>query len=130
MRIIIVGIGKVGYMIAENLSDEGHGVTVIDTDEDALRRADEALDVLCVKGNGPIDAFFNAIHGRKLDRFTFVDYSEHAITDGSDSRAVAYIHLRSVEGDNVFGVGISHNINLAPLRGIISAINRWHGKID
>ncbi len=75
-------------------------------------------------GNGPIDAFFNAIHGQKMDRFTFVDYKEHAISDGSDSMAVAYIQLRDQEGRDWFGVGIDHNINLAPLRGILSAINR------
>lgn len=76
------------------------------------------------EGNGPIDAFFNAIHGQKMDRYTFVDYSEHAISDGSDSMAVAYIQLRDENGNDVFGVGISHNINLAPLKGILSAINR------
>ena len=75
-------------------------------------------------GNGPIDAFFNAIHGQKMDRFTFVDYKEHAITRGSDSLAVAYIHLRDQQGKDVFGVGVSPNINLAPLKGILSAINR------
>ena len=75
-------------------------------------------------GNGPIDAFFNAIHGQKMDRFTFVDYKEHAIKRGSDSQAVAYIHLQDQAGQDWFGVGISHNINLAPLKGILSAINR------
>lgn len=76
------------------------------------------------QGNGPIDAFFNAVHGQKIDRFTFVDYKEHAITKGSDSQAVAYIHLKDQKGQDVFGVGISPNINLAPLKGILSAINR------
>lgn len=76
------------------------------------------------KGNGPIDAFFNSIRGQKMDRFTFVDYKEHAVRSGSDSMAVAYIHLRSKAGKDVFGVGVSHNISLAPLRGILSAINR------
>lgn len=76
------------------------------------------------QGNGPIDAFFNAVHGQKMDRFTFVDYKEHAITRGSDSQAVAYIHLKDQKGQDVFGVGISPNINLAPLKGILSAINR------
>ena len=33
------------------------------------------------EGNGPIDAFFNAVHGQDLDRYTFVDYMEHAIND-------------------------------------------------
>ena len=76
------------------------------------------------EGNGPIDAFFNAIHGQKMDRFTFVNYTEHAIKSGSDSQAVAYIQLKDAEGNSVFGVGVDHNINLAPLRGILSAINR------
>ncbi len=76
------------------------------------------------EGNGPIDAFFNAIHGQKIDRLTFVDYKEHAIRSGSDSMAVAYIKLRDGSGRDWFGVGVSHNINLAPLKGILSAINR------
>ena len=52
MKIIIVGAGKVGFTLAEHLSREDHDVTVIDTGEEALRRADQALDVMCVKGNG------------------------------------------------------------------------------
>ena len=87
-----------------------------------LRHTDTIFEV-SGEGNGPIDAFFNAIHGQKMDRFTFIDYKEHAISDGSDSMAVAYIHLRDNDGKDVFGVGIDHNINLAPLRGILSAIN-------
>ncbi len=88
-----------------------------------LRHTDTVFEV-SGEGNGPIDAFFNAIHGQKMDRFTFVDYKEHAVSDGSDSMAVAYIQLRDQDGKDVFGVGMDHNINLAPLRGILSAINR------
>ncbi len=88
-----------------------------------LRHTDTVFEV-SGEGNGPIDAFFNAIHGQKMDRFAFVDYKEHAVSDGSDSMAVAYIHLRDKDGKDVFGVGLDHNINLAPLRGILSAINR------
>jgi len=88
-----------------------------------LQHTDTVFEV-SGEGNGPIDAFFNAIHGQKMDRFTFVDYKEHAITRGSDSMAVAYIQLRDERGQDVFGVGVDHNINLAPLRGILSAINR------
>lgn len=88
-----------------------------------LRHKDTEFQV-SGSGNGPVDAFFNAIHGQKMDRFTFVDYKEHAISRGSDSMAVAYIQLRDSLGQDIFGVGISHNINLAPLKGILSAINR------
>ena len=76
------------------------------------------------EGNGPIDAFYNAIRGQKMAQFTFLDYKSHAITNGSDSQGVAYILLQDQQGRKFYGVGISHNINLAPLRGIISAINR------
>ncbi|MEG1972444.1 MAG: NAD-binding protein, partial [Oscillospiraceae bacterium] len=52
MKIVIVGDGKVGFTLAEHLSLENHDVTIIDTNEVALRRAGDALDVMCVKGNG------------------------------------------------------------------------------
>ncbi|MGI5928701.1 2-isopropylmalate synthase [Pseudoflavonifractor sp.] len=110
----------VRHSFAEFTDEDGHShVTFAGT----IRHHDSTFQVNG-SGNGPIDAFFNAIHGQKMDRFTFVDYKEHAISDGSDSMAVAYIQLRDQEGKDHFGVGISHNINLAPLKGILSAINR------
>ncbi len=76
------------------------------------------------EGNGPIDAFFNAVANMNISAYHFVSYSEHAITSGSDSRAVAYIQLEKPDGKTIFGVGISHNIYLAPIRAILCAINR------
>lgn len=52
MNIIIVGDGKVGYTIAGYLAKEDHDITIIDKNEEALRKADDTLDVMCVKGNG------------------------------------------------------------------------------
>jgi len=52
MKIIIIGDGKVGYSLAEHLSQEDHDVTIIDKDPEALRKASESLDVMCVRGNG------------------------------------------------------------------------------
>ena len=110
----------VRHSFAEFTDEEGHShVTFAGT----LRHADTTFQVQG-SGNGPIDAFFNAIHGQKMDHFTFVDYKEHAVKQGSDSQAVAYIHLQDENGVDWFGVGMSHNINLAPLKGILSAINR------
>ena len=51
MRIIIIGAGKVGYYLAENLCKENH-VTIIDKNDATLKRAEEQLEVLCIKGNG------------------------------------------------------------------------------
>ncbi len=79
------------------------------------------------EGNGPIDAFFNALHDLpegRLDGYEFVDYKEHAISSGSDTQAVCYIHLKAPDGRDVFGVGKSHNINRASLRAILCAVNR------
>jgi trk system potassium uptake protein TrkA len=52
LNIIIVGNGKVGYTVAQYLSNDGHDVTVLDNNKDALVRASETLDVMCLKGNG------------------------------------------------------------------------------
>lgn len=52
LKIIIVGAGKVGYALAEQLCRENHDVTIIDSSEDALRRACDTLDVMGFKGNG------------------------------------------------------------------------------
>lgn len=49
MKIIIVGDGKVGYSLAENLSKEKHDVIVIDKNPEALRKASDYLDVMCIR---------------------------------------------------------------------------------
>ncbi len=75
-------------------------------------------------GSGPIEAFFSAIEQVGIKGYKFVDYSEHAISVGSDSKAISYIHLRNPEGKDIFGIGVSHNIGYASLKGIICAVNR------
>ncbi len=52
MKILIVGDGKVGYTLAENLSREDNDVTIIDKNPEALRKAKENLDVMCIRGSG------------------------------------------------------------------------------
>ena len=77
------------------------------------------------RGNGPIDAFFNALGQAGVEGYSFLSYSEHAISMGSDSQAVAYIQLRAPGGRRIYGVGTEHNINFASVKGILSAINRF-----
>lgn len=92
--------------------------------EGEIRHNGDASVAISGSGNGPIDAFFNALSKVGVTGYSFKDYSEHAISVGSDAKAVSYIHLTTPEGKNEFGVGISHNINYASIRGILSAINR------
>lgn len=80
--------------------------------------------VLSGVGNGPIDAFFNAIKQVGLDNYEFISYSQHAISQGSDSKAVSYIELKKPDGKNIFGIGIDSNVNVASVLGVLNAINR------
>ena len=51
MRIIIAGDGKVGHMLTRQLSGEGHDLTLIDNDPNALEMTVERYDVLSIEGN-------------------------------------------------------------------------------
>ncbi len=76
-------------------------------------------------GNGPIDAVKRAIAETLGLDIKILDYSEHALQAGSNSKAAAYIHLLDVNTGNVtYGVGESSNITRASVRAIFSAINR------
>ena len=52
MRAVIIGAGKIGYNIAQTLSQEGHDVFVIEQDEERQQNVEENLDVQAVLGNG------------------------------------------------------------------------------
>lgn len=108
------------HRLEDSFGDEQSTVTfdgsiLVNGDEVAVRGV----------GNGPIDAFFNAISSVYIGGFEFISYHEHAIGDGSDAKAVAYIELKDSHLDNksVFGVGIDNNINVASIKGVVSAVN-------
>lgn len=52
MKIIIIGAGKVGYSLAESLSKSNYDVIIIDKNYAALSKAEENLEVLCIRGSG------------------------------------------------------------------------------
>ena len=52
MNIIVVGCGKVGLTLADQLNKEGHDITIVDQDEKVLRHAVDFLDVMGIHGNG------------------------------------------------------------------------------
>ena len=54
MKIIIVGCGKVGATIAEQLNSEGHDITIIDQDASAIQAITESIDVMGMTGNGAV----------------------------------------------------------------------------
>ena len=76
-------------------------------------------------GNGPIDSVKNALRKELGINTKILDYCEHALGEGSDAKAAAYIHILDLTtGKAAFGVGISSNITRASIRAIFSALNR------
>lgn len=52
MKIVIIGAGKIGVTLTEQLANEGHEVTVVDNSAAALDAVGNTLDVMTVEGNG------------------------------------------------------------------------------
>lgn len=52
MKIIVIGCGNVGYTITKQLGQEGHDITIIDVNEQAVKDASAGLDVMGIVGNG------------------------------------------------------------------------------
>lgn len=105
---------------------------VSDVDQDTRARVifkyvGQLFDAECI-GNGPIDAVKAAILSQVNLSAKVLDYDEHALTQGSKSKAAAYIHMVDLDtGRTTYGVGISSNITRASIRGIFSALNRLFG---
>jgi 2-isopropylmalate synthase len=75
------------------------------------------------EGNGPIDAFINALSIRLGQEVRVLDYHEHSIGSGADARAVAYLELR-VGDVTRHGVGIDGSIVRASMQAILSGLSR------
>lgn len=112
----------VNYKIAEEKNEEDYLTSVHFTGE--IKYKDNAPVKIEGNGSGPIGAFCDAMNKAGLSNYEFVDYSEHAISVGSDSKAISYIHIKNPQGKDVYGIGVSHNIGYASMKGIICAINR------
>ncbi|MBA4687823.1 MAG: 2-isopropylmalate synthase [Candidatus Galacturonibacter soehngenii] len=74
-------------------------------------------------GNGRLDAVSNALKEYFGFEYDLVDYSEHSLTRGSSSKAIAYVGI--VENNKTYwGVGIDDDIIKASIQALITAINR------
>ncbi len=57
MKIIVVGAGDVGHYLCQVLSEDGHGVTLIESDGNRADEIEENLDVRVIRGNGASSKF-------------------------------------------------------------------------
>ncbi len=51
MKIIVIGAGKVGGILIEQLAQEGHQIVAIERNEKKLIELQNSLDILCLSGN-------------------------------------------------------------------------------
>jgi 2-isopropylmalate synthase len=72
------------------------------------------------KGDGAISAFVAALDVP----VRIMDYHEHAIGTGTDTRAASYVELRVGDSSTGFGVGIDRDIVTASFQAVLSAVNR------
>ncbi len=75
-------------------------------------------------GNGPIAAFVDALRSGLGVEIDVVDYAEHALGQGADATAVAYVETIAPDGGLWWGVGTHPNIITASLRAVLSALAR------
>jgi 2-isopropylmalate synthase len=107
-------------------------VSLLDHQTSSVIEAKHALSAeVCVDGqprqvegvgNGPISAFCDALDSIGVTA-RVLDYAEHALTEGSDAQAAAYVECE-IAGQVFWGVGIDANTVTASMRAVLSAVNR------
>jgi 2-isopropylmalate synthase len=110
-------VALVGHPVLSTASDTG------DTTVEARVRMGGGERWLKGHGNGPIAAFVDALGGAGI-AVELTDYTEHALGEGADARAAAYVEARVNGGKTRWGVGLDANIVTASLRAVVSAVNR------
>ena len=80
--------------------------------------------VVTNNGNGRLDAVSNAIKSYFNISYIIETYTEHALENGSDSKAVAYVGIRSDDGSVFWGTGIDTDIVTSSAKALVSAVNR------
>jgi 2-isopropylmalate synthase len=89
-----------------------------------LRKADGTTFTIEGEGNGPVDAFVDALKKAFGVDFAFIDYHEHAVGRGANATAASYVEINDAEGRVLHGVGIDPNIVMAALKATLSAVTR------
>ncbi len=95
MRIIIVGCGKVGSTIAAELNSEGHRITVVDNNDEAVANLTNSYDIMGVTGNG---ASYDTLKEAEVDSADLII----AVTGSDELNLYACLLARSA--------GIQHTI--------------------
>ncbi len=107
--------------ISANINDNGDSETKVKLNF-KYNNIEQTIEAT---GNGPIDAVRAALEQTSGIKIKVLDYSEHALEQGSNAKAAAYIQaVDEKTGTTKFGVGVSSNITRASIRALFSALDR------
>ena len=111
------------------LSFNNHTTVSVD-DDDNLRQLTANISYqgqerdIDGKGNGPIDAFVDALKAHFQVDFRVVDYHQHTTGSGADAQSACYIEIQAGKGATRYGASLHSNIVSASLLALCSAFNR------
>jgi len=98
------------------------------TDRIEARIAEDKVEhVIRGEGEGALSAFVDAWQRHSGCRAMVMDYSEHAISEGTDAEAAAYVQL-NIDGRRISGAALDHDTVSASLMAVMSALNRQRTK--
>ena len=118
------------HFVVNELPITLQGYRIDKTDHDVIeaRITDgQSEQVLQGEGEGAISAFVNAWIQHSGQQVHVVDYSEHAMAEGTDAEAAAYVQL-NVDGQRIAGAAFDHDTISASLKAVLSALNRVQAK--
>jgi 2-isopropylmalate synthase len=75
------------------------------------------------RGNGLLSSVVATIAEAFGVQLEIRDYSEHALSHGSDARAAAYLECTTPDGRTIWGVGVDEDVATAGVRAVLSAAN-------
>jgi 2-isopropylmalate synthase len=106
-------------LVDYHVAGDGAGLAIL-----SARISDNGtIRTLLGNGNGPIDAFVQALRADLKIDVAVRDFHEHAIGSGADATAVAYVEVVN-DGQIRYGVGRDRSIVTASLQAVLSGINR------
>ena len=116
-----------------NVPDDGRGIALRAAEATTSSERSRVTAQLLVdggavtvdgEGGGPISAFMHALRDGLGVELEVVDYTEHAVSAGTDATAAAYVEVKDPSGALRWGVGLDESILTASLKAVVSAVNR------
>jgi 2-isopropylmalate synthase len=109
-----------GFNVVKRHFDSGTSSAQIE----AFLLVDKEKKTLTATGNGPLDAFCNALKEDVTGPFVLCSYHEHALNSGSSATAVTYIEVEMPNGKRFWGAGIDTDIIVSSIKAVLSSLNR------